>query len=913
MEYWIPDIKYRKYQLAVIKRVLEAFFEQDYENVIIEAPTGFGKSVVNYIIARNFQSAWYTTPQVVLLEQLRNDTLIEKLGGIAVLKGKDKYTCPHTGEPVEVAPCQRFRQLKCKTICQWRLDRYRVTHSPISAISFSMMMKTYRLRDFGRRSLLIVDEADNIEDWGADFGTLRFRLGFKPETISEVISWARNKLQHVESRIKELKAKQMLTPKELAILKTLTEQKEKLELFLDDAQKRPNNWTMKKHGFLVELKILNVGTVLKDRLWWRGNKRLITSAVILDADLFMKYTGLEGKTLFLRVPNIFPVENRKVVFMPVTKLRKDMRTPENFWKMVSAIEKIAEEHKKENGIIHCHSYEIAEELSKRLRLKGFKVITHGRKDRDEKFKEFIESRENPKVFISVGFERGIDLKYDLARWQVITKCFTEDVEVLTPSGLKPIKSLKVGDKVISYNIETGELEVDEVVRMYAEHYKGKVIRFTGETYDVRVTPDHLMVGAKRTKDINGKMMFGKYKKYKACELVRSYTKVPIAGEYKTDKSSVCLWDFLEDDEIIRASADKSMPHKLKKYLEQGLINYYPKYEPNNRCYEFKKDITRSYELAKKVFGKLYYKGKYKQSKPHPIEFDAGDFLELCGWYISEGYAYKYSGKDYGTAKAGETYRIIIYQKKYKDRIIDLLTRMNIPFKVYGDRIFIHSYLLYKVFTRWFGKGARDKHISHEVLFGFSSEHLRRMFWAMVLGDGSITKSGSIVYYTASKRLVDDVCILARLIGMAVSKVTEEKEHKGNYAIYFVQRSHSYITKDTVKIEDYDGMVYCPTVKKNGTVVAGINRKLIIAGNCPFPDQQDPRVYELWVKRGAWNWARYQTIKRLVQACGRIVRAEDDYGVTYILDAGFEHLFRYKKMFPAWFVDAVEQREPITSR
>ena len=75
---------------------------------------------------------------------------------------------------------------------------------------------------------------------------------------------------------------------------------------------------------------------------------------------------------------------------------------------------------------------------------------------------------------------------------------------------------------------------------------------------------------------------------------------------------------------------------------------------------------------------------------------------------------------------------------------------------------------------------------------------------------------------------------------------------------------------------------------------------------PYPDTSDIRVRELWINRKAWNWARYQAIKNIVQAYGRVVRAEDDWGVTYILDESFSHLFRYKSQFPKWFVEAVKE-------
>lgn len=54
-----------------------------------------------------------------------------------------------------------------------------------------------------------------------------------------------------------------------------------------------------------------------------------------------------------------------------------------------------------------------------------------------------------------------------------------------------------------------------------------------------------------------------------------------------------------------------------------------------------------------------------------------------------------------------------------------------------------------------------------------------------------------------------------------------------------------------------------------------------------------------------DWYIASTVNRLVQASGRIVRSEDDWGKTYILDECFADLIKYyKKFFPNWFLEAV---------
>jgi Rad3-related DNA helicase len=55
-----------------------------------------------------------------------------------------------------------------------------------------------------------------------------------------------------------------------------------------------------------------------------------------------------------------------------------------------------------------------------------------------------------------------------------------------------------------------------------------------------------------------------------------------------------------------------------------------------------------------------------------------------------------------------------------------------------------------------------------------------------------------------------------------------------------------------------------------------------------------------------EWYSCETVKAIVQTCGRVVRSTEDHAVTYILDDDFWTLMRKADyMFPQWFVDAVK--------
>ena len=418
-------INWRKYQREAYETVIDNI--SNYDNFIIEAPTGFGKSIVNYMIARHFSSVWYATPQLILLDQLAKDKLIKRLGGMAIIKGKQNYKCLMKNTTIDLAPCiDRNYDCPVKHRCPWQIVKSNALTSSITGLSFAMLLLTAGLEGWGKRELLIVDEADDIEGWAVDqLGTIRFRIPIRPNDINDIVKWAKVRLMKARAEAYRLESKGFLTNTDAIKLKNTKELIRKLEFFLEDAEENPDNWAFRMRGNIVEIKVLNAGYILKKFLWWRGRKRLITSATIIDPDKFSRYTGLYGKTLYIKIPHVIPKERRPIVYRPIAKMTKKERDETVYKEIAQAIDEIAKEHRGENGIIHAHSYEIAREVEKRLKLDGFKVITHESQDRNKQFDKFLTSKNA--VFIAVGFSRGIDLKYDLARWQVITKIPYPDI------------------------------------------------------------------------------------------------------------------------------------------------------------------------------------------------------------------------------------------------------------------------------------------------------------------------------------------------------------------------------------------------------------------------------------------------------------------------------------------------------
>ncbi|TKX82868.1 ATP-dependent DNA helicase, partial [Halorubrum sp. SS5] len=74
---------------------------------------------------------------------------------------------------------------------------------------------------------------------------------------------------------------------------------------------------------------------------------------------------------------------------------------------------------------------------------------------------------------------------------------------------------------------------------------------------------------------------------------------------------------------------------------------------------------------------------------------------------------------------------------------------------------------------------------------------------------------------------------------------------------------------------------------------------------PYRNTNDSRVARR-LADGQWAWYHRTALRTVIQACGRVVRAPDDYGATYLADDSLLDLFeRAAADTPDWFRDQVD--------
>ena len=98
------------------------------------------------------------------------------------------------------------------------------------------------------------------------------------------------------------------------------------------------------------------------------------------------------------------------------------------------------------------------------------------------------------------------------------------------------------------------------------------------------------------------------------------------------------------------------------------------------------------------------------------------------------------------------------------------------------------------------------------------------------------------------------------------------------------------------------LLISPSITEGLDLKGDLGRFAIFA-KIPYPYLGDE-----WIKKRAsidQQWYLRQTVTNIIQGSGRIVRDKEDFGVTYILDTCWEHLYdSAKHLFPKWWKDAL---------
>ena len=434
-----PFKSYRRGQREAIEAAREAF-EAGKRFVVVEAPTGSGKSAIAVTLAREAVSSYVVTAQKILQDQYFRD-----FPDLALMKGRANYDCLVAPTHAAAAPCIAGRRFPQCDDCP-----YFTAKDEASAASNTIMNYAYYLAElnysggFSPRELLVLDEAHNAE--AALMGFVQVTLSDAALTrvgLTDRIPYVQDKLGYFDfveellprmlGRAREveldLRQRESGSELELAVLQTkqwLDNQGSRLRLLLDSLDDDLVDWTVERRqedgGQSLTFKPVRVASFAEPLLFGFGERVLMLSATILDPATYLSSLGIDpDEAAVIRVESDFPVENRPIEVRPAARLTRHHLERE-LPKLVAAVSRVLDDHPEEKGVIHGHSYRITRHLAANLpRHQRARLVTHDNAGgRDTALDAHVRSSE-PTVLLTPSMTEGIDLADELSRWQIICK------------------------------------------------------------------------------------------------------------------------------------------------------------------------------------------------------------------------------------------------------------------------------------------------------------------------------------------------------------------------------------------------------------------------------------------------------------------------------------------------------------
>jgi len=395
--------KLREGQLEAMRELLEA----DMDNIILKAPTGFGKTIVFLAKANAEAPALIVEPYRALQDQLG-----EKFG-LFVVKGKANYPCIAHNVTADVAPCNYGGECDEKDKCPYRLaiesaktilgnggivvtnhGNYKLFYNWARIIIFD---EFHRILEETTNSIRLYSVSKN----DLEVGSLDELIGKEIKALDEEISNAKSELERYEVGSMEY----VTIAKRINRLK---HKKEKLNFVFENIDYAFAYWKeiTKKDGSkeaAVYVKLDEV-IVFKRMLKWK-KKKVFVSATPPEVK------GVEGVKVIEARADFINKQNAPIIYLPIQKLTYwSIKRDEGKLKLVADFIKLFYGYLKHNektkkAIVHSGNIRLhGRKLAKFLQ--PYKVILHEKGKLDETLKKFKESDAHFLVVASgdVGFD-----------------------------------------------------------------------------------------------------------------------------------------------------------------------------------------------------------------------------------------------------------------------------------------------------------------------------------------------------------------------------------------------------------------------------------------------------------------------------------------------------------------------------
>lgn len=509
----------REGQIPAVKFILDSF-DAGKKIVVLEAPTGAGKSAIAIAASLFYKDSYYITANKSLQDQLCRDfgeqgkhthLLID-------LKGRNAYECTHQPDPLvnTAASIRKWNmtaphscadghcKLKDKSFyltcignksCPYYEQVQKALASPMCLMNFSSFLyQTAFTKRFDRRRFMIIDEGHNAESQLMNFVSLSVSdvdFGFPlPEysTPEQYATW------FDDNKIVDILTKKLSEAKieeDARKIEELESQIGRMGGFIKEmATEGHGHWvsefTTTRTSRRVTFKPVFVDKYARHLLFSYADNILIMSATILDVNIVSRSLGIDkSEVAAMRMASKFPVEKRPIYYKPAAKVTGGKGGIDRWGhQLTAAVNDIVHQHKGVKGIIHTHNFYIAEMLINDCDDDVKKRLLYQKEFRTKTEMLEYHTKTQDTILIAPAMHEGIDLYDDL--------CYDQHTEVLTECGWLLFSDLIDGIRVAAYNPVSSTVDFEFPSRI-THTTADRWVEYDTMTNNLMVTASHRML------------------------------------------------------------------------------------------------------------------------------------------------------------------------------------------------------------------------------------------------------------------------------------------------------------------------------------------------------------------------------------------------------------------------------------
>lgn len=443
----IPDLpsgytSYRPHQLEGITEIINAL-ESGYQDIILKAEVGSGKSLIATQVARYFNYAHHYTTMITTESKYLQDQYVKDFPFIRTVKGRNTFECfSDISQHCDKGSCVYIEGFRCphgvryddgkptlidndELDCLYWSQKIEAMNAQICLLNNAYALTDHSfVKHFKPRDLLIIDEAHSIEE---------SMMGFMEETLSlqqinKDIGFSIQKpnstsMLYFAEQIEDISAAyktEAETQDNDMKKKRFKDRSKSLRVLSEWLYEDPDNFIKVIDKDSIIFKPITIDQFAEDLFLSLGEQRLYMSGSILKEDIFLENLGITDDYKVIDIPPIIPPQNRPIFLDFVGSMSKK-NIKATLPLMVEKIRSIAysDKHKNQKGVIHTYTYPIANMLKKYFQ-DDDRFIFHTSRDRNMKINAFKQDPGN-KILVSPYAYTGVNFPYDECRFAIVVK------------------------------------------------------------------------------------------------------------------------------------------------------------------------------------------------------------------------------------------------------------------------------------------------------------------------------------------------------------------------------------------------------------------------------------------------------------------------------------------------------------